>query len=656
MSYHCSVCGYIYDDSTKSIPFTELPDDWHCPICEMGKTAFVQKDDTPPPATSSTPTKAPVASSPTEEQLPTAAAEKASSPTTTTAAVATTSIQTKSDLLIQQLERSGLRWVFGMVGHSNLGIAEALRLCNPEQQPEKIRFIGIRHEGAAAFAAAAYGKLTHRPAACLSIAGPGATNMSTGIADALLDRAPLLALMGQVPTTTLDQNIFQELKLEACFAPLTKGQYTLHAHSNSALLAKQGYDTALTAQAPIQYILPDDTQKHAPLSSEALLPAEIHTAAHAHTIPTEDSLQAAASHLSKSKNPLIILGHGSEHALPEARELATLLQSPICTTYRAKGYISDKHPLACGVIGLSGTPISQHFAAEADTLITIGVGYSRHSAIPHSDANGKPKDIIRIDHHSSGERPLPTISHPLIGDAKTTLQQLIAELKKHPELASTAAGTQSKAERIAHEWTQWRAEKRKRAQFTAPTPSESSISPAAICEALNRSLPDDAILSIDVGNVAYQVGRYLESKAQNRYLLSWYLGSIGVGLPAAIGAYAATQEEVPWKNRPVIAIVGDGGLGQYLAEISTLGKYQIPVKIIVFNNSELAKITREQSMAQYPTWETNLMNPDFAQLANSCGVYGISVTAAEELSTAIRQALAHRGPALVDIHSNPNAL
>ncbi len=653
MSYHCSICGYIYDESTQSVPFTDLPEDWRCPICEMAKNVFVQKDDPSAPTATPAPIVTPATLN-TIKKIPPSTTE-APPLTSSDSATTSSSINTKSDLFVQQLERNGLRWVFGMVGHSNLGIAEALRLSNPEQQPEKIRFIGIRHEGAAAFAAAAYGKLTHLPAACLSIAGPGATNMSTGIADALLDRAPLLALMGQVPTTTLDQNIFQELKLDACFAPLTKGQYTLHAHSNSAILAKQGYENALTAQAPVQFILPDDTQKHAPLGSEALIPVAHSNTAQSNTIPTAESIQAAADHLSKSKNPLIILGHGAEHALSEARELATLLQSPICTTYRAKGYISDKHPLACGVIGLSGTPISQHFAAEADTLITIGVGYARHSAIPHSDANGKVKDIIRIDHQISGERPLPSISHPLIGDAKATLQLLIEAVKKHPELASTAAGTQSKAERIAQEWTQWRAEKRKRAQFTSSDENASNISPAAICEALNRSLPDNAILSIDVGNVAYQAGRYLESKAQNRYLLSWYLGSIGVGLPAAIGAYAATQEEGPWKNRPIIAIVGDGGLGQYLAEISTLGKYQIPVKIIVFNNSELAKITREQSMAQYPTWETSLINPDFAQLANSCGVYGIRVTNTDELSTTIRQALAHKGPALVDIHCNPNA-
>ncbi len=654
MSYHCSICGYIYDESTQDTPFNQLDDNWRCPICEMGKNVFVQKEDTP---------AAPAPS--VESAAATAAASPATTHTSSTAAEPTPENNipsTKSDLLIQQLEQEGLRWVFGMVGHSNLGISEALRLSNPEQQADKIRFIGIRHEGAASFAAAAYGKLTHRPAGCLSIAGPGATNMSTGIADALLDRAPLLALMGQVPTTTLDQNIFQELNLAACFAPLTEAQYTLHAHSNSAQLAQQSYLSSIKTQAPVQIILPDDTQKLAQSSNEHSLPAASHNNSTPHSAtsqltPDTDSLQSAAHHLSKSKNPLIILGHGAEYALEEAQKLATLLQSPICTTYRAKGYISDQHPLACGVIGLSGTPISQHFAAEADTIITIGVGYARHSAIPHSDAAGTPKHIIRIDHNAHSERPLPTtISHPLIGDAKATLQQLITELSQHPELASTASGIQSKAERIAQEWEHWRAEKRNRATFTATDPNSSSISPAAICESLNRCLPDKAILSIDVGNVAYQVGRYLESKTHHRYLLSWYLGSIGVGLPSAIGAYAATCESGPWKDTPVIAIVGDGGLGQYLAEISTIGKYQLPIKVIVFNNSQLAKITREQSIAKYPTWETSLINPDFAHLANSCGVYGVKVSTADDLSTTIRQALSHRGPALVDIHCNPDAL
>ncbi len=603
MKHRCSICGYIYDDEKEGKPFSELSEGWHCPLCQMPPSYFEPENAPTKPAPAPSPEK-------TEKSF-------------------------KSGVLVEQLAREGLRWVFGMVGHSNLGFAEALRQHNPLQKAGRIRFIGIRHEGAAAFAAAAYGKLTHRPAACLSIAGPGATNMSTGVADALLDHAPMLALMGQVPSSEAGEGIFQELPLEQCFAPLTVGCYTQSATLNNAQLGQSSYRKSLDKKGPVALILPDDVQHLEAAANELVLARSERVPAVPAASP--EGIAEALRLLRATKRPVIILGYGAEHALDEVRLLAQKLQSPIATTYRAKGYVGDDEPLACGLIGRSGVSVASKFVQEADLILAVGLGFSRHSSLPTAEG----KTIIRIDHSAEALCRRCQPSCALLGDAASTLRALLQEWQDEEARPSIQAS-------LAKEWEAWREQKNQRAWGK---PSGDGIAPAALLSVLAQLLPAKAIVSVDVGQVAYSVGRYIECKTGQRYLLSYYLGSIGVGLPAAMGAYAATCEATEWEAHPVFAIVGDGGLGQYLAELSTVAKYKMPLKIIVLNNSELAKITSEQELAHYPVWETKLTNPDFAQLARSCGMHGVRIDSLEALHEKLREALAQKGPVLIDVRT-----
>ena len=251
-----------------------------------------------------------------------------------------------SDVIVETLANWGLRWCFGMVGHSNLHVADALRL---QEEAGRMRFIGIRHEGAAAFACSAYGKLTGRPASCLAIAGPGATNLLTGLWDANVDRSPVVALTGQVATQVLGTGNFQEVDLAAAFGKVARWAQTVLPSSRHAELGSLACKTAILERGVSQLIFPDEV---------AGLPAEEEPAGEAvgrmpslEIAPPAASLDSAVRLLESSPRPVIVVGHGARFEMSAITELAEELNAPVLTTFKGKGVIADDHPLACGVLG-----------------------------------------------------------------------------------------------------------------------------------------------------------------------------------------------------------------------------------------------------------------------------------------------------------------
>ena len=590
MIYICKVCGYEYDESKEATSFADLPDSWVCPVCGVGKDMFEAGDE------------------------PNAQQESD-----------TQESENLSEVLAQTLSNWGVKYVFGMVGHSNLGTADAIR---KQVQKGDMEFIGIRHEGAGSFASSAYGKLMGKPSAVLTIAGPGATNLLTGVYDAKLDSAPLIALTGQIPAKELGWKAFQEIDLEKPFADAVSDQYTLSATSRVGDMASSACRNAILKKSPVQIILPDDIQT-APSSQKATTPQGVIFSAK--PSPAFAEMEKASEILKSSKLPIIIVGAGCVNAMNEVLAFAETLDIPIATTYRAKGFLPDSHALACGVIGRSGTSVANKLASDSDLIIGLGCSFSKHSEIP------KNKKIIQIDINPLALGRLRRIDCGLTGDIAETLPMLCSIAKQKVSFLSRKA-------EISALWAEWREEKTKRANA-----STGAITPALACQALTKSVPQNAIVSVDVGNVAYSVGRYFES-ANQRFLLSFYLGSIGVGLPSAIGAWCASQEEnSPVKNRPVVAIVGDGGLGQYLTEWTTVAKYNMDIKCVVFNNSELAKISLEQRNAHYDVWETSLVNPSFADFAKLCGTNAVRLTNPDTLEQDLQNAISQKGACLIEI-------
>jgi len=610
MIYVCPICGYKYDENAEGVAFADLPSDWLCPLCNAPKSLFESQE----------------AQASAQDAHPAARCETVDEPS-----AASFVPQTAAEVLMDALAARGLKWVLGMVGHSNLGVADAVRKLSATG---RLNFVGIRHEGAAAFAAAAYGKLTGRPAACLTIAGPGATNLLTGLWDARLDGAPVLALTGQIESSALGLYLFQEIDLAAAFKSLVCAQYTLFANAPFAKLAADAYDNAVLNGGVAQLILPDDVQTLTATAAAPQPPRPLEKC----SAPCDEDIAEAVRQLREAKAPVVVIGEGARRAVSQALTLADVLRAPVFTTYRAKGFVPDTHPLSCGVIGRSGNAVSAHFFAHADAVVALGVGFSKHSGLTAK------KITVQIDRHLKALGLRAPVTCGLLGDVGETLDRLIPVLEKAPSPLPDPRPA------VAAQWEAWRAEKRTRAAKSRP----GALSPAEVCAVLGEKIPENAIISVDVGNVAYAFGRYFEAKHQ-QLLLSWYLGSIGVGLPAALGAWCATQEkDSPWAGRTVFAVVGDGGLGQYLAEWTTAVKYAMNLKCVVFNNSELAKISREQEAAKMPVWRTELVNPNFADYATSCGALGIRVSVSADLRAALDAALKHPGPALVEVLTDPS--
>jgi pyruvate oxidase len=537
--------------------------------------------------------------------------------------------RTVSDVMVETMVNWGVRHVFGMVGHSNLGLADALRR---QEQTGELTYIGIRHEGAAAFAASAYGKLTGRPAACLTIAGPGATNLLTGLWDANVDRSPVLALTGQVDTQVLGPGAFQEVDLSAAFGKVARWTQPVLETSKHAELMTLACKHAILQQGPAHLIFPDEVQTLPAGEGEAsgpegrITPLEIS--------PPAAAIEQAIDLIGTAKRPVIIVGHGARFHRDQLIALAERINAPVITTFKAKGQIADEHPLACRVLGRSGTPVASWFMNEADLLVVLGASFSNHTGI----YPGKP--IIQVDLDPLQLGKFHPVTVPVWGEIGVVLEILCEGIAAPP------ADRVDQRPEVAERRAIWRAEKASRERDDRGR----GVNSAIVFAALGRHVPEDAVIAVDVGNHAYSFGRYFDCRPGQSVLMSGYLGSIGFGYPAAIGAWAAAPD------RPIFAVTGDGGFAQYMAELLTAVKHRMKITHVLLNNGQLGKISKEQRAGDWEVWQTSLHNPDFSQYAQICGALGIRVSDASQLDVALHAAAAHDGPALIEILTDPELI
>jgi thiamine pyrophosphate-dependent acetolactate synthase large subunit-like protein/nitrite reductase/ring-hydroxylating ferredoxin subunit len=534
------------------------------------------------------------------------------------------------DQMVEVMTDWGVDTVFGMVGHSNLGLADALRRA---EEAGKLRYIGIRHEGAAAFAASGYAKLTGRPAACFSIAGPGATNLLTGLWDAKVDRAPVLALTGQVNTQVLGPGTFQEVPLASAFDAVAAWGQTVLTGANATELMALALKHAIVERDVAHLIFPDEVQELEGLADPPARPRLGRVADH-RIAPPDDDLDRAVHLLDNSQRPLIVAGNGARPFRVGVQRLAERLGAPVITTFKAKGLVPDDHPLGAGVVGRSGTPVPAALMARADAMLVLGASFSNHSGL----ATWVPTIQVDFDRMTLGK--FHPVEVPLWGDIGRTLDLLEQRLRPGDvQLVDRSAMTAE----VARRKERWRAEAERRA---ARVDAAGRMHPAALFLALSEVVPAGAAMAVDVGNNTYAFGHYFETKAGQDVVMSGYLGSIGFSFPAALGLWAATRGT----GRRVVSVSGDGGFGQYLAEFTTAVKYGMDITHVLLDNAELGKISREQIGAIRPVWQTDLVNPDFADFARSCGGTGFSVRDRAALSDVLAEAMAPRkGPTLVHV-------
>lgn len=578
--WRCTVCNWMYDESVEGVPFEDLPPEYTCPQCGAPKSAFEPMDRGMVP-----------------EGTPTVA-----------------------DALVETLAEMGVRRVYGIPGHSNLPLIEALR------RSDDVDFITTRHEHAAAFMASGHAKLTGELGVCISIAGPGATNLMTGLMDAAADRAPVLALVGQVPEIFLGSEAFQEIDQIGLFRSFSVFAETVGRPSQLPRLIGMAVKYAVGRQGVSVLSLPTDVlaeptvQERWDRAGRLVQPK---------LVPSDTELEKAADLINEAECPAIFAGWGSRGG--DVRSLAERIMAPIATTSRAKGVIPESHPLSLGVLGSIGNPYAPPVLADCDLLIVLGSGFRQSNLIPGAR-------ILQIDHDPVRVGRNFSVEAGLIADVPLTVSRLLPMLRRRESMpTSTRQLLDSAREKLN--------EDRDEDMSQDGTP----VHPGFLVGCLRRHVDHDATIAVDVGDHTYWF--YKRFPCEDEFtLMSASMASMGFALPAAI----ASQFEQP--SRQVVCVTGDGGFAMVMGDFTTAVKHDLPIKVVVFNDSLLKNIRKEQQHDGYAEYGTELVNPNFAQFATSTGALGIRVEDGRSLDDAVREILEHDGPALLDVVVDPGAM
>jgi thiamine pyrophosphate-dependent acetolactate synthase large subunit-like protein/rubredoxin len=580
MKFRCTVCNYIYDEAKEGRDFSTLTDDWTCPVCNALKIVFV--------------------------------------PLAEAGEIKPSKQKTVSDVLVEQMAEWGINYIFGIPGTSSLGLVEASR------KNTRIKYYQVRHEQTAAFMASAYGKLTGNIAACLTVAGPGAVNLATGLYDAKLDHAPVLAITGLVKRQLIGPGSFQEIDQHSFFEPICVFNKILMSEDQTTRLITLAIKHALVDRGVSHISVPNDLQK---------LPHEADVLPMQGRIPNRNILQCdhlindAASAINNAKRPVIISGFGAIGQGIKLLQLAEKISSPIATTFRGKGVIDEDNKLYVGSHGTIGSTAAARLMRESDLLIVIGSSFSDMTQIPQ-------KRIIQIDIDPMMIAKNYPVEVGLWGNSAEVLPKLTEAVKKKPNTKYLAEITILKGE--------WVSQLMREADA-----SRTPIRPQYIIKVLNDRISSNAVISLDVGENSWWFGRNFWMKQTQKMVMSGYLASMGAGLPGAMAA------QIAYPDKQVVCITGDGGFSMVMGDFLTAVKYELPVKVILFNNKQLGMIMQEQKVENYPNWQTDLYNCDFAEFARNCGGIGIKVTDPKELDRSIENALSSDKPVIVDIDTDP---
>ena len=538
--------------------------------------------------------------------------------------------KTTADLLVERLIEWGVDTIFGFPGDGVNGIFEALRL-----NQEKIRFIQVRHEEAAAFAACGYAKYTGRLGVCLATSGPGGIHLLNGLYDAKCDGQPVLAITGHTFHDLIGTHYQQDVDLDKLFIDVAAYNQRVTGPDHVVNVVDEAVKTALSCRTVAHITIPKDVQDWNSESKRSAANVPAHSAdlfAAAIPVPSQELLRQAATLINEGSKVAILAGRGCLNARAEVLQLAETVGGPIIKALLGKAVVPDRDPYTTGGIGLLGTAPSQDAMQECDTLIIAG------SSFPYLDFYPKPDKAKAVQIDVSPTRI--GLRYPadvgLVGDCKTVLRALLPLLEKKAD--------QSFIETCQKRMKSWNELTEERGRRT-----DMPMKPQAVTYHLNKLLQPDAIVSADSGTIATWAARYIEIRDRMQFSLSGSLATMANGLPYSIGAAVA------YPNRQVVCIVGDGGLTMLMGELATLVKYRLNVKVIVIKNNTLGQIKWEQMVFEgNPEYGVDLQPIDFAGIAMNCGAAGFTIERPEEAEDVLHRALAHDGPAVVQAVVDPN--
>jgi len=538
--------------------------------------------------------------------------------------------QTASDILVETLLDWQVDTVFGIPGDGVNGIIEALRT-----HQDRIRFIQVRHEEAAAFNACAYAKWTGRLGVCIATSGPGGIHLLNGLYDAKLDGQPVLAITGLQFHDLLHTFTQQDVELDKLYVDVCVYNARIMGPYHIENVVELACRTALAYRGVAHVTVPVDIQSQPIKSarrSERNVPHHVSDLmARSAQLPTDDQLARAASLLNTGKRTAILAGRGALEARSELLAVAERLAAPVIKPLLGKGAIPDDSPYSTGGIGLLGTRPSQEALENCDSLLIAG------SSFPYIEYYPKPDQAhavqIEVDPKRLGLRY--PVKAGLIGDTSKVLRALLPRLdyrKDRSFLDAAQAGMKT-----------WKELMRERG-----TRQDKPMKPQVVAHELNELLSDDAIVATDSGTITTWIARHLVLRGNMQFSCSGNLATMACGLPYAISAAVA------YPGRQVVAFVGDGGLTMLIGELATCVKYGLDVKVIVIKNNALGQIKWEQMVfLGNPEYVCDLQPIDFVTVAKGFGVAGFTIDDPAHCNEVLRQALNTPGPVLVEAVVDP---
>ncbi|MBV8884416.1 MAG: thiamine pyrophosphate-requiring protein [Chroococcidiopsidaceae cyanobacterium CP_BM_RX_35] len=537
---------------------------------------------------------------------------------------------TAADILINTLIDWGVDTVFGLPGDGINGIMESLR-----QHQDKIRFIQVRHEEAAAFMACAYAKYTGKLGVCLATSGPGGIHLLNGLYDAKMDGQPVLAITGHHYHDLINTHSQQDVDLDKLFMDVAVYNTRVMGPEHVETISDLACRAALSYRSVAHINFPLDFQElNANKKKVSMLNVPHHTSAtraHSAQLPSEDDLMRAVEVLNAGKRVAILAGRGALKATDELEQLAEKLGAPIVKALLGKAAVPDHSPYTTGGIGLIGTKPSQDVMEECDTLLMVGTSFPYISFLPKP---GQARGVqIDIDPMRIGLRYPVEVG--LVGDSRRTLQALLQLLKRNEDRSFL-----EKAQSEMKDWWKLMEER--------GTRQDKPMKPQVVAWQLGKRLSDTAIVSGDSGTNTTWWARQIPAKRGQMHSVSGTMATMACGLPYAIAA------QVAYPGRQCVAFVGDGGFSMLMAEFATCVKYQLPVKIVIIKNNTLGQIKWEQMVfLGNPEYGCELQPIDFAAFARACGGTGFTIDDPAQCGEILDRALATPGPVIVDAIVDP---
>ena len=529
-----------------------------------------------------------------------------------------------ADELVSRLLEAGVERIYGVVGDSLNPVTDALRLNG------KLQWIHVRNEETGAFAAGAEAQLSGKLAACAGSCGPGNLHLINGLFDAHRSNAPVLAIASHIPTSEIGTGYFQETHPEILFKECSHYCELVSNPKQFSRVLHIAMQNAVGRRGVSVIALPGDVAAME-ISPEG--PARS-LVAHLPTVrPSEKDLARLADMINSSKKVALFCGIGCAEAHDDVVALAEKLKSPVGHTYRGKSFVGYNNPFDVGMSGLLGFGAAYQAMHECDLLLLLGTDFPYDKFMPT-----KPKIAqvdIRVDH--LGRRSKLNLG--LWGDVGETIRALLPMVEAKADRSFLDANLGKYKEAV-----------RRLNVYVNHVGTRTPMHPEPVAAALSEIAAADAIFTADTGMCNVWSGRYIRSTKDRRLIGSFTHGSMANALPQAIGA------QLCYPGRQVIAMAGDGGLAMLMGDLLTLTQYDLPIKIVVFNNSALGMVKLEMEVLGLPDYQTGLKNPNFATLAEAIGMMGVRIENPADVSSGLKKALQHSGPALIDVVTDPNAV